>query len=388
MPGLANRPRKDRMRVLCVLSSSNQMYSGIGRNVFELARRTNDRMDLEFAIDDGVPKNTELVQRFGREWDMPVHVGRGVPVPRSLDMMNDDLPSLLEQDRWDLVECLCWANAATNDRLLGSLGDVPLSYTPHDQPLWTVPMNPEQAEFTRDVHLRVLRRADIVLCDSPHETRALQALVPDRDHCTYVPIGCDFHAFRPGALARREQILFVGDLAEPRKRFDRVLQIFERLIRERPSLRLVVIGNRSDSVQAIPPHLRHACSLLGYVDEETLRKAYSESLGFLLLSDFEAFGIPILEALAVGTPVFLTRQETTFSLFGGFRGAHFCPADNLEETFSIISRTLSRGPEAVTEAFGDRLRLQNTFDWNLLADRKWEALASCWFQRNNWAISA
>jgi glycosyltransferase involved in cell wall biosynthesis len=387
---VARRPDSPKMRVLVVLSSSNQMYSGIGRAVFELSSRMASRVDFEFAIDDLNPRNTDLVARFGREQGMPVHVGPGRREPDALDHLNAALPGLLERGRWDAVECVCFANAATNGALLESLDDrVTLAYTPHDQPTWTVPMTPSEAARLESVHRRVLARSDAVFCDSPREKELLQALVPGRNHCIHVPLGCDFRGFRAGNPQRRDQLLFVGDLAEPRKRFDRVLAVFARLIRVRPQLRLIVVGNKSDaSRELIPRDLRHAVDLRGYISEEELRRTYAESAGLLLLSDFEAFGIPILEALACGTPVFLSRQEATQSLFEGFRAAHFCPADDPDATADVVARTLARGRHAVAEALADRRRLQAAFDWDVLAHRKWQALAAAWFRRNCWAVPA
>jgi glycosyltransferase involved in cell wall biosynthesis len=378
-----------RMRVLCVLSSSNQMYSGIGRNVFELSARLADRVEYTFAVDDRTPRNADLVARFGREHGFAVHVGRGRAVPEALDAGNEDLPALLRQSRFDAIECLCWANAATNDALLREAGEAVLAYTPHHQPSWTVPMSPFQAAYTEEVHHRVVRRADIVFCDSPWERAELQALAPHLGHCRYLPLGCDFSRFRPGTAERREQLLFVGDLAEPRKRFDRALELLGGLLRSRPTLRLVVIGNRSDeALGLVPEGLRHAVELRGYVDEPALRRAYAESLGLVLLSDFEAFGIPILEALACGTPVFLSEQAATRSLFGTARGAHFCPADDPAATLAVAERTLALGREAVAEALADRPRLQATFDWEALAEQKWRALAAAWFRKHSWAWPA
>ncbi len=390
MPALVSpRAVAPRMRVLVVLSSSNQMYSGIGRNVFELARRMTGRVEFSFVIDDLYPRNRDLVVAFGKELGVPVHVGRGRQVPEALDSLNDDLPDLLRRERFDAVECVCFANAATNAAMLDALGETTLVYTPHDQPLWTVPMSPEQARQTETVHQRVLERSDLVLCDSPHEQATLQARVPGRNHCLYLPLGCDFRTFRAGGVTRRNQLVFVGDLAEPRKRFDRVLALFARLIRRRPELRLVVIGNKSDqALEHVPRDLRHAIDLRGYVDETELRRTYAESLGLVLLSDFEAFGIPILEALACGTPVFLHRHATIESLFGTFRGAHFCPGDDPDTTADEVDRALARGRAAIAEAVEDRRRLPGTFDWDTLAFRKWQFLAAAWFRRNCWAIPA
>lgn len=378
-----------KMRVLYVLSPSNQMYSGIGRTIFELCRRMSGRVDFEFAMSNYFEKNLAILREFCQTHGFPLHVGSGHANDGSLDTYNDDLPELLRRKRWDAVECICWANAATNEGLLENVGDMVLAYTPHDQPISSVPMSAEQAAHIERVHQRVLTRADVVFCDSPWERQLLQARLPRQNNCTHLSLGCDFELFQSGPLERRQQLLFVGDLAEPRKRFDRVLAVFARLLRRHPALRLIVIGNRSDTVlNLIPTHLRHACTLKGYVSEEELRRTYRESLGLFLLSEYEAFGIPILEALASGTPVFLSRQAATESLFDSFEGAHFCPAEDLEATLAIVEQTIDRGRIAIQEAIDDRPRLQAAFDWDRLAVRKWDALAAAWFVRNAWTRTA
>ena len=219
-----------RMRVLSVLSSSNQMYSGIGRAVFELTARLKERVDFEFAIDDLYPKNLDLVLDFGREHGIPVHVGPALTSPRSLDSFSATLPTLLRRDDWDLVEALCWANSATNAVVLREIGDRALVYTGHYQPLWTVPMSPEVSHNTDDIHHRIARRADAVLCVSPWERQVVQAQTHGRNNCHYVANGVNADEYRPGPLARKPHLLFVGDLAEPRKRFDRILAILPRLL--------------------------------------------------------------------------------------------------------------------------------------------------------------
>src|SRR5271157_4777582 len=270
--------------------------------------------------------------------------------------------------------------------VLKELQEEILCYTPHDQPLWTVPMVPAQEHQVTTVHRRVVQRAEVVLCDSPLERRLLQALTPEKNNCIYLPLGCDFEIFRPGPLSRRPQLLFVGDLAEHRKRIDRVLAVFARLRQRRPQLRLVLVGSRTEKVRdRIPPELHSACELRGYVSEQELRHLYTESQGLLLLSDYEAFGMPILEALVCGTPVFLSYLESTYSLFGSFSGAHFCPVEDLDRTVAVIEQTLDRGPEAITEVLNDRERLRAAFDWDMLAAQKWQALASAWFLKKHWA---
>lgn len=378
-----------RLRVLCVLSSSNQLYSGIGRNLFELCRRMADRVAFSFAIDDAHARNVELVERFAREHEMPVHVGRSRTEPDALDAGNRDLPALLEsQDGdWDAVECLCWANTATNDALIRALNPtIPLIYTPHDQPLSSVPMTPECAVRTSVVHQSVLERADLVLADSPYERQSLQRLTPARNQVSFLPLGCDFDTYLPGPHHRPAQLLFVGDLAEPRKRFDRVLDLLGRLVADHPGFRLKVIGNRSESACAmIPAALRPSVDLLGYVDESTLRHHYRQSQALVLLSDCEAFGIPILEALACATPVLLTALPTTAGLFGMYRGARFCPADDAEAVADVSRDLLDRAELIHADLIHDRVHLRSRFDWPVLARRKWALLSAAWARRSAFA---
>jgi glycosyltransferase involved in cell wall biosynthesis len=371
------------MRVLSVLSSSNQMYSGIGRAVFELTARLRERVDFEIAIDDLYPKNLNLVLEFGEKHGIPVHVGPGFQASRSLDSFSATLPTLLRRKDWDLVEALCWANSATNEIVLRELGDRALVYTGHYQPLWTVPMSPEVSRNTDDIHHRMVRRADAVLCVSPWERRVVQAQAPGRNNCHYVANGVNSDEYQAGPLLRKPQLLFVGDLAEPRKRFDRILAILPRILARWPELKLVVIGNGSDkALERIPARLRPACELRGYVTEPELRRAYAESRAVFLLSEFEAFGIPILEGLVSGTPVFLTDLDVTRSVFEPYRGAKFCPGDNANATFAIVEATLAEGSEAIRQTLDDRERLRAAFDWDGLALQKWQALAAAWFTRH------
>jgi glycosyltransferase involved in cell wall biosynthesis len=379
----ARSGRIPRLRVLHVVSSTSQLYSGIGRNLFELTLGMTDRATFEFAIDDYCERNVQHLVSFGAEHGFRVRVGPGRLSPSSLDSGNDDLPRLLGQGQWDVIECLSWASAATNAAVLEGAGDAVVAYTPHTQPTWTVPMSPDQTANTDRVHRGLLRKADVVFCDSAWERRELQVCAGDHGPCAFLPIGCHFDAFRPGLLTRRPQLLFVGDLAEPRKRIDRVLAVFARLLERRPQLRLVLVGNRTDQArERIPLELQPYCEFRGYVSEPELRQAYAESLGLFLLSDYEAFGIPILEALASATPVFLSRIDATLSVFQGYRGAHFCPADDLEGTLAVIEDTLARGPDSIRDVIEDRESLRNEFNWQTIATQKWNALASAWYQKN------
>ncbi len=377
----------ERFRVLIAIPTTNQMYSGIGRAIFELVRRLQDWVDVTFAMDDRDPNSLRRVWEFASPLGIPLCVGPHRFESDCVEPLNEHLPEVIRTSRWDAIELVGFANAATGRAVLNHIDDrTVLCYTPHDQPLWTVPMTPEQEATVAAIHRRVIERSDLVLADSPSECRALQRLAPGRVNCVALPLGCDFETFDLGPSDRPPQLLFVGDLAEIRKRFDRVIRVFEQVIHRWPEYRLVVIGNRSEaSADRIPASLRPFVELRGYVSEAELRAAYRSSRALLLLSDVEAFGLPILEALASGTPVVLGRLDTTESLFGDCPGAHFCPLDDPEGTMKVVHRVLTHPSAAIATARADRPRLESLFDWNALADRKWQLLTSAWARRNAWA---
>lgn len=375
-------PHGERMKVLCVLTSSNQLYSGMGRALFEPARRLGDRIAYTFAIDDHQPRNVQILREHAWRNGFDLDVGPAEFETDALDARTGHLAELLERTDWDAIECIGWADAATHAGVLDRVGARPLVYTPHHQPSWTVAMVPSVQQRVERVHQAMLSRADLILCDSPWERDELQRRAPRGGRFLYLPLGGTFRTSPSLPCSSRRALLFVGDLAEPRKRFDRVLTLMNQLRRRRPELRLTVIGNRSDSLsEALPDSAQGFVDAMGYVSEPALRRAYSESLGLVLLSEYEAFGIPILESLAAGTPVYLSQQPTTESLFSTFRGAHFCAAEDPDSTAEVVEAALDRGQQTLDEVAAEGSRLRAQFDWDLIAERKWRAMAAAWTVR-------
>jgi glycosyltransferase involved in cell wall biosynthesis len=177
----------------------------------------------------------------------------------------------------------------------------------------------------------------------------------------------------------------VGDQAEPRKRVDRAIEIFSRVRQRNSHLRLVFVGNRShDALMNLPDEIIDATEFRGYVSEDELRRAYAESAGLILLSDYEAFGLPIIEALASGTPVFVSDNPVLRSLFHGFCGVSFCPPESAAAA-EVIHDQLARGLAPVVETFQERERLRAAFSWDAVADLHWHALGSAWTWRRGLA---
>jgi hypothetical protein len=59
----------------------------------------------------------------------------------------------------------------------------------------------------------------------------------------------------------------------------------------------------------------------------------------------------------------------------------FCPLDDPEATLRVVQDDLGRSDDSVREAIADCPALRRRFDWDALADRKWNAIAAAWTRR-------
>src|SRR5439155_22646684 len=100
-------------------------------------------------------------------------------------------------------------------------------------------------------------------------------------------------------------VLYVGNL-EPRKNLARLLEAFATLSNK--EYELVIVGNpwyRGDDAAVYAEKLGIASRVRfrGYIPREHRPSLYSGAMAFGSPSLFEGFGLPIIEAMACGTPV-------------------------------------------------------------------------------------
>lgn len=106
-------------------------------------------------------------------------------------------------------------------------------------------------------------------------------------------------------------ILFVGTL-EPRKNVPFLLRVYARARAEHGlDLPLVLVGRRGWKLDELEAALREqpeTVRLLGYVTDEELACLYRVATLLALPSLYEGFGLPVIEAMASGCPVVVSRH--------------------------------------------------------------------------------
>jgi glycosyltransferase involved in cell wall biosynthesis len=169
---------------------------------------------------------------------------------------------------------------------------------------------------------------------------------------------------RPGATT---DLLHVGSTI-PRKRIDLLLRIFARVAANRPDVRLIRAGGPLTAEQrALARDLGVADRLvhLPVLDRATLAAVYRRSAVVLMPSEREGFGLPVLEALACGTPVVVSDIPALREV-GGY-AATYCALDDLDAWHVAVVRLMDEPAQAPAQARLRRetaIRRAQAFSWS------------------------
>lgn len=174
--------------------------------------------------------------------------------------------------------------------------------------------------------------ADVVTCVSETTRRDLVASgLVDPERAVVVPNGVHPACTPdPEAAGDRQAAALLGDGAGlellhvgstiARKRIDVLLEAFAGVAANRPGIRLVRVGGALTSSQealAAALGIRDRVVVLPPLDRATLAAVYRRAALALLPSEREGFGLPVIEALACGTPVVASDLPVLREVGGG-----------------------------------------------------------------------
>ena len=168
-------------------------------------------------------------------------------------------------------------------------------------------------------------------------------------------------------------LLFVGTI-EPRKNLPRLLAAFETIHADGLADGLVIVGRPGwlyDSffaaLEASP--VRDAVVLPGYVADEDLPAVYTGAQALVFPSLYEGFGLPVLEAMACGTPV-VTSRGSSIPEVGGDAALYFDPTSVGEMVEAI--RDMLGDPATGEEKRERGLARAAQFSWQRVATETWD----------------
>jgi glycosyltransferase involved in cell wall biosynthesis len=210
----------------------------------------------------------------------------------------------------------------------------------------------DRAVFRRTVP-RSARRAARVLTVSERSRNdlvELYGLAPEKVVVT--PNGVDT-AFRPGDGGAHDYVLTVGAVQQ-RKNQLAALEAAQAV-----GLPLVVVGPPKDAA-LVGKLRRQGATMRGYVEVDELAQLYRGAACLVQASLYEGFGLPVLEAMASGTPVVTVRDEALLEVVGD--AAVIVPDGGLAEGI----REALANRELLGAAGLERAR---AFSWDATAER-------------------
>ena len=220
----------------------------------------------------------------------------------------------------------------------------------------------------------MMRRIDVRLAVSEAARRTVVRDFPAPYEI--VPNAIDVARFRqagarPAAmLADVPFVLYVGRL-EPRKGVDRLIRAMSIVGRQRPAVRLAIVGDGPDrlALEALARDLDVAVVFAGRVSDEELPAYYhaADIVCSPALGD-ESFGIVLLEAMAAERPIVATRIEGYAEILAGAGSARLVDAGDpnglAREIIGLID-----APDARRELAANGAAYVGRYDWSVVAGR-------------------
>jgi phosphatidylinositol alpha-mannosyltransferase len=191
-----------------------------------------------------------------------------------------------------------------------------------------------------------------------------------------IPNGIDVPLFRdaaalPGYPREGGTVAFVGRFDEPRKGMSVLLTALRALVRTRPGLRLVVVGDGNVTAlkRAAGPELASRIRVLAGLGEHG-KAAVLRSADLLCVPALggESFGIVLTEAMAAGTPVLASDLDAFRRVLDGGRAGVLVPAGSAAALSTALADLLD-DPARRSELSAAGTQRAAGWDWPVVARR-------------------
>ncbi len=193
----------------------------------------------------------------------------------------------------------------------------------------------------------------------------------------YKPLSVDeIRDFKLANTNGNDYFIFVGSI-HPRKNIVTLLKAFEQFKTETRSLhKLVLIGRMSwqyDDVNAYISAMKfHAdLILIPHSSPSIIAQWMASATALLIVSYYEGFGVPIVEALASGTPVICSNVSSMPEVAGG--GALLVDPNNIGE-ISAAMQTLATDNSLRTTLIQSGCKHIEKYKWTHSAEIIWDKI--------------
>jgi len=237
----------------------------------------------------------------------------------------------------------------------------------------------EHPEFYRESYYAlslqtsaVIRRSDHIITISQSSAKSIRDMyhVPaEKLTVAYLGVEKQFHPTGRKYRGEHPYFLFVGSL-KPGKNVPMMLRAFaDFLAKSKTEYDFVLAGSDywlDPGISATINSLRLAdrVHIIGFVDDDVLAGYYRGAAAFVSVSLIEGFGLPVVEAMASGTPV-IGSTAGSFPEVVGDAGILVNPED--EHALVRAMHDISTSPQLGKRLSLDGLKRAKQFSWTAFA---------------------
>jgi mannosyltransferase len=185
--------------------------------------------------------------------------------------------------------------------------------------------------------MKALKNADGIICISKNTKKDMLELYPELREKNIKVI---YNGFSSNDYVYDENIpfenlaLFVG-ARKGYKNFDKAVEV----VAATEDLKLIIVGAALDRLEKelLDRTLPKRYHLFTHVSNEKLNELYNKSICLLYLSEYEGFGIPVLEAMSAGCPI-VALKKSSIPEVAGDAGILFSNFDKnaLQKTIELL----------------------------------------------------
>lgn len=339
---------------------------GIGKMVTEVVTRLAKRDLARFVL-------------FADRPDLPMHVPRLTTVEAEVHSVRG-----YRWQRWEQLH-LPWRARRSGCQLLHCVANtaplwqpIPTVISILDTIPWEFGERSDHGSWYWDWILPLaFRRAAAVITISQSSRRDIERRWQAIPPIYVVPLGVADAYFEmvEGAVAerlraqgvRRPYLLYLGG-AVRRKRLDLALHVFKEM--QARDVQLVVCGLEKNAHEQIrssmAPDLQSRLILMDFVAEEDMPSLYQNATAVLYPTLYEGFGLPVVEAQAVGTPVLMSDVGSLAELIGP--GTFVLPAEDRTAWVATAQRLIQERRNTVTPN-RESQQWARAFSWDRCAEK-------------------
>lgn len=191
--------------------------------------------------------------------------------------------------------------------------------------------------------LKVAKKADhLIAVSKTTKNNLIEILKIPEEKISVIYEGVDHEKFYPLRRKERREKFIIGYLGGlgKRKNVEILLEVAKKLKNENVIFKIAGKGPEKEKLEKKARRLKlNNVKFVGFIPEEMLNEFYNSLNLFIFPSLYEGFGLPVLEAMACGVPVIVSKTSSLLEIVG--EAGILVNPENINEIVKAIENILN-----------------------------------------------